>query len=499
MQTLEKRKQKITKWVKNPHNATLLLILILATALRLYYFNLVGNQPVWWDEGEYMSMARAISLNLNYEFLPVRPLLLSIITAFFFKIAPTEFLPRILLLILSLASIFGIYLLGKEMYGKKVGLIAAILMSASYLNLFYAFRLLVDLPSLTFFTFSAYFFYKYFKTNSHKMLYFGAITIAIGTLFRITTATFLFAMVIYVLATQKLKFIKKKEIWISAIIFILILSPYIIWGFIQFNGFVITMAGAHNAPAEGTMIPNGLFNLKSYIKMLPNIFSWPTLILFITGLFLMYNLFLGLDILLFGKEQKLNKDLFLLLLFLLPIISVSFSLGNHYSEDRYMINSLPAVYIIAASASIKIYSMIKKNSKPLAILFLVLFLVLATYPQLKYADNLIKYKKDSFGEFKTSGIWLKENTEPYEKVASSSWPMTGYYSERGTHPPPVTEEEFEEYRLEHPDLNYFIISATQGSPQWTYDYPQRKNLTAINAYFADQEQQQPILIIYKLD
>ena len=143
--------------------------------------------------------------------------------------------------------------------------------------------------------------------------------------------------------------------------------------------------------------------------------------------------------------------------------------------------------------------MIKKNSKPLAILFLVLFLVLATYPQLKYADNLIKYKKDSFGEFKTSGIWLKENTEPYEKVARSSWPLTGYYSERGTHPPPVTEEEFEEYRLEHPDLNYFIISATQGSPQWTYDYPQRKNLTAINAYFADQEQQQPILIIYKLD
>ena len=175
------------------------------------------------------------------------------------------------------------------MYGKKVGLIAAILMSASYLNLFYAFRLLVDLPSLTFFTFSAYFFYKYFKTNSHKMLYFGAITIAIGTLFRITTATFLFAMVIYVLATQKLKFIKKKEIWISAIIFILILSPYIIWGFIQFNGFVITMAGAHNAPAEGTMIPNGLFNLKSYIKMLPNIFSWPTLILFITGLYKTYE------------------------------------------------------------------------------------------------------------------------------------------------------------------------------------------------------------------
>ena len=128
-----------------------------------------------------------------------------------------------------------------------------------------------------------------------------------------------------------------------------------------------------------------------------------------------------------------------------------------------------------------------------------MIVLLVIYPQLKYADNVIKFKKDSFGEFKTSGIWLKDNSQPHEEVITSSWPMTGYYSQRNTRGFIKTEEEFEQYKSKHPNLKYFIISAAQGSPPWSYDYAQRHNLTSINAYFADQEQQQPILVIYRLD
>jgi len=498
-QTLKKRNEKLIKFFKDKHNLLLVLLLSFAIIIRLYYFFLTKDQAVWWDAGEYMSMARAWAFNLEYEFLPVRPVLLSLITAICFKIYYSEFLPRLLILGLSISSVYGMYLLGKEIYSKKTGLIAATLMSASYLSLFHTYRLLVDLPSLTFFIFSALFFYKYFKYNSNKMLYYGAITIAIGVLFRITTATFLIAIAIYVLVLQKLSFLKKKEIWISAIIFWIVLSPYIIWGYLQFNGFVLTLAGGHNAPAKGTFISNGISNMISYIKLFPLVYSWPVLIFFIIGLIFMYKFFLGLDLIILKKTNKVNKELFLLLIFLIPIISVSFSIGNHYYEDRYIMNSLPAVFIIASFAVIKTYHLIKKNSKLLAILFIIIFLIASMYPQLKYADTLIKYQKDSFKEFKTSGIWLRDNSEPNEKIITSSWPMTGYYAERSARGFVSTKEEFEELRSSDPNLKYFIVSAIQSSPEWTYTYPQENNLTIIQAYFADQAQQQPILVIYRLD
>ena len=116
---IKNRKEKIVQWIKNPYNAILLLIIVLAIIVRLYYFNLTKTQPLWWDEAEYMAMAKAWAFNMDYNFLPVRPILLSLITALFLKIANTEFLTRFFLFIFSIASVPATYYLGKEIYHKK--------------------------------------------------------------------------------------------------------------------------------------------------------------------------------------------------------------------------------------------------------------------------------------------------------------------------------------------------------------------------------------------
>lgn len=495
---LEVRKEKIKKWLSKKYNLYFLGILILAFAIRLYYFSITLDQPVWWDEAEYMNMARAWAFNLDYNFLSVRPVLFSLITALFFKITYSEFLPRLFILILSMASVAGMYYLGKEIYNKKIGLLSAFFMSIFYLNLFYTSRLLVGVPSLTFFIFSAIFFYKYFKTKSNKMLYLGSVLIAVGTLFRITTATFLFVIAIYLLVTERLNFLKKKELWISGLIFILILSPYLIWGYLQFNGFVITQAGAWNAPKDH-YFSNAFCNIKSYFSMLLSIFSWPLLLFFILGLFLMYELILGLDVLIKGGDFKLNKYLFLFLLFLLPLITVSFSLANCYHEDRYILNSAPAIFIISSAFILKAFNLIKEKKKVLAILLLIFFLGFMAYLQLQHADNLIKFKKESFMEMKTSGMWMKENSELGDIILTSSEPMTGYYSEREVIGFPESEEEFALFLEENKNIKYYMVSSIQRSPDWAYSYPQENNLTIAQVYFSDETQTQPLIIIYKLE
>ena len=489
---------KIKNWFKDPHNIYFFIIIALAIIIRLYYFKLTYNQPIWWDEGEYMNMAKAMAFNRDYIFLPVRPIFFSLISAIFFKISNTEFLPRVLMLILSILSVYAVYLLGKETYGKKAGLLASLFMSIFYLNLFFTYRFLVDLPSLTFFTLSAFFFYRYFRDNNKKMLYYGAVIIGIGTLFRLTTATFLFAAALFVLITEQFKFIKKKEVWIAALIFILILTPYIIWGYGQFNGFVITLAGKYNAPAEGTFLPNGIANLKSYLSLFPNYLSWPFLIIFIFGLLLMYKLILAFDLLLKGEKLSLKRDLYIFLLFLIPILAASFSIGSAHIENRYIINAFPAIFIIASVAILSLYSIISKHSKAFAVILLITFIVFTMNYQYKSADSLIKSKINSFSDFKAAGLWLKENTLPNEKIIVSGSPMVTYYSDRYSRGFTDTEEEFEKLLIEDPDFKYFIISMIQPSPEWTYSYPQKKNLTPAQIYFPPGNQQNPILIIYKL-
>ena len=81
LDSLKERKEKIINWLKKDYNLYFVGILVLALVIRLYYFSLTLDQPLWWDEAEYMNMARAWAFNLNYDFIPVRPVLFSIITA----------------------------------------------------------------------------------------------------------------------------------------------------------------------------------------------------------------------------------------------------------------------------------------------------------------------------------------------------------------------------------------------------------------------------------
>ncbi len=478
--------RKIITWFKR--NWVLISILVFTLVIRIYYFIILNGQVLWWDEAEYMNMARQFAFGTNYSFGPVRPILFSAITAIFFKISNTELLPRLLILFLSLASVFGMYLFGKELYNKKVGLVASFLMSIFYLNIFYTYRLLVDMPSLTFFIFSGFFFYKYFKTKSPKFIYLTAVMLAIGTLFKLSTAFIVPAILIFVLITEGFKFFKKKEVWIAILIFILILSPYIIWGYSEFGGFIFTEASSHSTP-ENYLV--GFSLMKDYINLFPTYFSWPLLVIFIFGIIMMYKVFLYFDRLIKG-DNKLRRDLFLLLILLIPFILISFLL-NHV-ENRYIITVFPTIFLISSSFIMFGYNFIKRKSKLLAVILLIGLLVFISVFQIIKTDVLVKNKQYTYSGIRDAGLWLKNNSNVSDIIATRSWPQISYYSERETIKLYENEEEFESMLSEN--NKFFMLSAFEYHPEWAYTYPQRNNLTTVQAYL--DKENQPIIVIYKL-
>ena len=515
-QTLQKREKKLIDWFKNKYNLALFSLLAFAVFIRIYYFLMTQNQVLWWDEAEYMVIAKDWVYGIPKYIDPVRQVLFPLIISIFFRISQTEFLTRFLLLILSIASVVGVYFLGKEMFDKKVGLFASFLTSVFYLNLFFSYRVLVDIHSLAFFTFSAWLFFKYFKENSPKYLYIAAVVIAIGSMFKLTTAYVLFAVLIYLLITEKLNFLKRKEIWISAIIFWLVISPYIIWGFITFHGFVLTKAAEVTAPHGVDYITSTTRVLGGYISLFPNYLvplnnSNPLIGLIISIAIIAiliissYKLFIGFDILIYKKEldkgvsvyNNLKRDLYLLLIFLLPLILVSIMISHN--EDRYILNSFPALFIMIGALVMNIFNYISsKKLKGLAILFLVVVIISFAYTQLNSADSLIKVKLNSYSQVRDAGIWFSENSEPLDSIATVSFSQVEYYSKKETIMIPETEEEFESKTIPEKHPKYFMLSGFEQGPEWSRSYPQRKNLTVANVFFLDSAKTQPIVILYNM-
>jgi 4-amino-4-deoxy-L-arabinose transferase-like glycosyltransferase len=494
----EKRKKFIFNWLKNPYNLFFFSIIVFALALRLYYFFMTYGQPLWWDEAVYMDMAKDWAFGIEHKFLPVRPVLFSFLIAGFLKIANNEFLTRFFLLILSIVSIGGTYYLGKELFDKKVGLLASFIMSVFYLNIFFTYRILVDIHSLAFFTLSAIFFYRYFKNNKPADIYLAAIFSSIGTLFKLSTGSILLVVLIYLLITEKLNFLKKKEIWISAIIFNIIFAPYLIWGYFKFGGFVLTQAAAWNAPKENALSA-AVSIFFNYLKMFPTYLSWPLLIVCLLGIVGFYRLILGFDLLLKNKDNSLKRDLYLFLIFLIPIIFVSFMVGHN--ENRYIIACFPAVFIISGVFMMKVYDSLKKNSKAFGILFLIVILGLTVWFQIQSADSLIKNKINSYSQIRDAGLWIKENTSPEDVIISTSAHQVKYYSERTSFLIPTSNEEFLDL-LSSKNPKYLMVSGYENHQRdrpWVDGFIRDSNLSIANIIFLDPlTRRQPMVIIYNL-
>lgn len=150
-QLIEKKKEKIIKWIKNHYNLGIVLIILLSLAVRLYYFFITKNQPLWWDEAEYMATAKHWVYNVPYDVNPQRPPLFQLLAAIFMYLAFSEAAIKFMIVIIpSIFLVFLTYLLGKEMFSKKVGLFAALATTFMWSFLFWSERFQPDFLSMCF-------------------------------------------------------------------------------------------------------------------------------------------------------------------------------------------------------------------------------------------------------------------------------------------------------------------------------------------------------------
>ncbi len=133
-----KRKMNILYKLKN--NYWLLAILVLGSMLRFYH---IDFQSIWLDEIHTMNEA-----NPNIPFMDLYDVIMSgeqmppfyfYSLYFIFKVfGYTTFVARLYSAILGIISLYAIYLLGKELLNKRIGLIAAFILAVNYFHLYYS-------------------------------------------------------------------------------------------------------------------------------------------------------------------------------------------------------------------------------------------------------------------------------------------------------------------------------------------------------------------------
>ena len=495
---IEERKENIKKWLENKENLMLLGILIFSFALLLYYFFLTKNQPLWWDEAEYMSIAKNFAFNIPYQIDPARPLLFPFFAFIFFKLGFQELAVKFfIVLIPAFLVVLFTYLLVKEMYDKKTALIASFITAVSWIHLFYAERIMTDAIGLLFGLVAFYCFWKgYVNEKSRVYIWLVGVFVALSFLTRLTGILYGVIIALFIFLTGHFKPLKNKNIWLIPVFFLLTIAPYLLYAYINFGSPLAFQQGY----AGGTGGKPLTFDvIEFFLRFVYDYPEFGFFLLFLAGLTTLFPMFLSLDKILAKKEKLYFNDFFIFLSIIFTLFFFIYFLRQ--GENRWLIAMSIGIFTIASRGIILIYDFAKKNSgKSFAVAALILILFFGAYFQLKHADKTIKDKIDSYLPVKESGLWIKQNSNPQDIVLSLSEPQTTYYSERKVYRfQHFTEEQFESL-VKEKKPKYMIVSIFEnGHPDWSYNPPEKyqKLLKPANAWFADQEKRQAVLIIYE--
>ncbi len=489
---VEERKQKIKNWLNDHYNILLLGILIFAFCIRLYFFFITKGQTLWWDEAEYMSTAKHWAFDVPYALNPQRPPLFQLLAALTFMIGLGETFVRFAWVLLpSFFLVLFIYLLGKEMFDKKIGLIAAFLSAISWTFLFWTTRIQPDSFSMCFQVLSVLFMWKYWKYEKSRSIILSGIFAAMGLYFKVSALLVPMSFILFILIKDRFSAFKNKNYYYFSLAFLATLVPYFIWAYINFGKILAFTTGYSNALGP---TPFAWGVLSFFYLLSENVLF----ILFLLGTILALKFLLYLDVL--AKDKKKCFDAKLFGVIVLFVVAAFYIFYIRSIEDRWVFLWMPFIFMFIGNALEFLYNFGKKYTKIISIIVVILLLAIGGYMQYKHTDYLVDMKLRSYQQVKDAALWVKDNSEVNDKVLSVSYPQTVYYSERNvsTYAPIQSPEEFNSY-LNATKARFMIISIFEPSqPKWSYTWPNENNSVPVQAYFADAQNKQPILIIYEL-
>lgn len=443
-----KKEEQIKSWFKDPYNITLVLIMVIAFAIRLYYFLLTKNQPLWWDEADYMATAKSFAGIMNYQIgvqrLPGFPAFAALF--YILGIKSEVILRFILCFIPSLLVILFTYISLEKMYNdRKIALISTVIITVLWENLFYSNRFHTENLALLFELLALIvLFVCYLKKQNilfikakYALIWIILFSI-VSVLFRPGDLIFIPAIFVFIVLLNSPKlFANRKNIIITLLIFLTLIAVFI---FALFNLSKYPMLGTYYHPQDPITWSNITVFYGFYQSIIPN---FPSLFYyaFLIGLVLFcFDLYFF-----YPKLKKINRssedlefksDIFNILLILSVMFFFIFMIRPASYEFRWFFPLLPGMLAFTSKGIIKSSEFVSSfiKIKNLSVFLIIIVVLLGAYTQYYHADQIIRNKLTSYEQIKDSGLWLKSNSNSQDTIITQSSSQHAYYSERKTYP-----------------------------------------------------------------
>jgi len=400
-----------------------LIFSFLIRVIFLFYHPMRG-----WDETVYLNLAHDLSNNpLLYslknsgwnDFIPYNNTLYSwpnigfrapIIPYFFsfFYFFDLAFLIPYIIPLFATLSIYLIYILGKELFDKRVGLYSAIFFSLIPINIYTSEKIWADSFVLFFIILIFINFWKgYEKGNIKNKVLFG-LFMALAVLTRYTALWVVPVFLLYFLIRDKsFKFLRDKYLWYAIGVFFLIMIPWFIYGFNYygniFGGFI-----------HGFKAASYWGGVQPWYYFFEN--SWRIFSLF--GIFS----FLSLAYI-FIKKEILKKEVYLLVIWLV-FVFIMILLMPH-KEDRYIMPIIPAASIIAGLFINKL-----KRFRNIVLILISIVLIYSGLNAFRIEYVLPKDKATLC--FLQNNDFLKNNIKNDSLVVTNQSTIVHYYTDKDT-------------------------------------------------------------------
>lgn len=204
----------------------LILIIVSASVIRLWD---LGNVGFNGDEAVYSGQAATLSGSEEsakyFSIYRAHPLFLQFIVSIFFaNFGVSDVIARMVPAIFGILTVIFVYFIGKELYDKRVAMVAAIVMTVIPYHIIVSRQVLLDVPLSFFSTLTLFFVIRYLKQDKGiYWLYFIGASSGLSFLSKEVGIFVLIASIVSLILTKKFDF---KKLAIIGVSFLLATSPF---------------------------------------------------------------------------------------------------------------------------------------------------------------------------------------------------------------------------------------------------------------------------------
>lgn len=446
------------------HKLILGLLVLVNILITIYFLGIERN--LWWDEVVYLALGKGI-LNGRYG-IPLnrdifRPIIFPLLVASGF-VLDGEILIRIIVEIFSILGILSTYYLGEKLYNEKVGLLSALFLSFSPLYIFFSQKILTEVIFITFSSLALTTFYIGIEKN-RKFFYISAVLTGISILTKYFGFLLIIFYLIYVLLRKRISIIKEKEFYLSLIILLLTLLPWLILNTFYYRNPIGSIF-------ENADIYLPLSKNEPFYFFLVN--SWQ--IFGLTFIFIPIGIY-------YSIKKIDSNNLLILITCILPFIIFSFM---QHKELRYMVVFLPVFSCLSAYGVLNI----PKNLKILTCILISLLVIISFYISFKN----INQEKININALKEGSFFIKNLTSPNEYIMSESYPYLSYYADRVSIRPSRENGDFYKLFQKHNITFVFVDVMELGNPDYLLN---ELNTTKFEKVKSFSERNKERVIIYR--